>query len=230
MCGRFTQHKTPQEVQAFFDLFRVADFPPRYNIAPTQRVLAIRANPQGDRNGDLLSWGLIPPSADTPAIGSKLINCRSESAATKPTFRRAFRERRCLIPATGFYEWQAAGNKETQPWYLTLKSGEPLAFAGLWESWTDPAGNILESCTILTTSANAFMAEVHERMPVILDRTAWPVWLDPEIQEPAAIQELLQPSRSELWQRHPVSRRVNHVKHDVPECITPVKPMNRLFD
>ena len=229
MCGRFTQHRTPKELQEFFDLFRVAEISPRYNIAPTQRALTIRVDADGQRVGDLLQWGLVPPWADNPAVGSKLINCRSESAATKPTFRRAFRERRCLIPVSGFYEWQSAGNKTTQPWYLTLKSGDPAAFAGLWESWTGPHESPLETFTILTTAADTFMGEVHDRMPIALDREAWPVWLDPEIHDSTAAQSLLVPSR-EAWERVPVSTRVNHVQVDDPECIQPVKRTKRLFD
>lgn len=158
-----------------------------------------------------------------------MINCRSESAATKPTFRRAFREQRCLIPSTGFYEWQSAG-KGTQPWFLSLRSGEPFAFAGLWETWNHPDGKALESCTILTTAANEFMAEVHERMPVILDREVWPLWLDPQLQDADTVQELLQPSLSEIWQRVPVSPLVNHVKHDRPECMQPIRLAKGLFD
>jgi putative SOS response-associated peptidase YedK len=158
-----------------------------------------------------------------------MINCRSESAATKPAFRRAFKERRCLIPASGFFEWQAAGNKSTQPWYLTLKSGSPAAFAGLWESWRDPEGKCLESFTILTTTADDFMGEVHDRMPIALDRDVWPVWLDPEVQDVDALQTLLVPSLEE-WQRVPVSSFVNSVKHDSPECIRSVRPERTLFD
>jgi putative SOS response-associated peptidase YedK len=229
MCGRFTISLTPAELQEFFDLFRVADFQPRYNIAPTQTVPVIRTDAEGHRVGDLLRWGLVPVWAKSAAEGSKMINCRSESAATKPAFRRAFKERRCLVPASGFFEWQAAGNKTTQPWYLTLKSGNPAAFAGLWESWHDPEGKRLDSFTILTTTADDFMGEVHDRMPIALDRDVWPVWLDPEVQEPEALQSLLVPSLEE-WQRVPVSSFVNSVKHDSPECIKPVAPERKLFD
>ena len=229
MCGRFTIYPTPTELQEFFDLFRTDDFAPRYNVAPTQTVPIIRHDDDGHRVGNLLRWGLIPPWANSAAEGAKMINCRSESAATKPAFRRAFKERRCLVPASGFYEWQAAGNKSTQPWYLSLKSGNPAAFAGLWESWHDADGQRVESFTILTTSADDFMGEVHERMPITLDREVWPVWLDPDVQEVDALQSLLVPSLAE-WQRVPVSSFVNSVKHDSPECIKPVRPKRTLFD
>jgi putative SOS response-associated peptidase YedK len=228
MCGRFTLRLTPAELQEFFDLLRVPDFPPRYNIAPTQEVPVVRVDSHGERVADLLRWGLVPPWADSPAVGSKMINCRSESAATKPAFRRAFKERRCLVPASGFYEWQVAG-KTRQPWYLTLTSGRPAAFAGLWEAWKGPDSSILETCTILTTTADDFMGEVHDRMPITLDRSAWSVWLDPDVQDPRALEELLVPSREE-WQRVPVSPLVNHVKNDSPECIRPVSAAKRLFD
>ncbi len=229
MCGRFTFWLTPQQMQECFDLFRVPDYSPRYNIAPTQQVVTIRADEQGKRSGSLQAWGLVPPWSENPNVGSQMINCRSESAATKPAFRRAFRERRCLIPACGFYEWQAAG-KETQPWFLSLKSGSPFAFAGLWETWADPAGRLLETCTILTTSANEFMAEVHERMPVVVERAAWPLWLDPQLRDPESIQSLLTSSLSEVWQRVPVSRLVNQVRNDHRDCLRPVRLQRGLFD
>jgi putative SOS response-associated peptidase YedK len=229
MCGRFTLRLTPRELQEFFDLFRVPEFSPRYNIAPTQRSPAIRIDAEGHRVADLLQWGLVPPWAQTPAVGSQMINCRSESAATRRAFRCAFRERRCLVPATGFYEWQAAGRSK-QPWHLTLKSGEPFAFAGLWESWTGPDQRPLETFTILTTAANAFMAEVHSRMPVLLPRETWPVWLDADVRDAAALEPLLVPSPSEWWERTPVSAFVNNVRNDGPECIRAVRPQRGLFD
>jgi putative SOS response-associated peptidase YedK len=220
---------TPAELQEFFDLFRVADFVPRYNIAPTQHVPVIRGDVERNRVADNLHWGLVPPWADRPAVGSQMINCRSESAAARRPFRRAFRERRCLVPATGFFEWQAAG-KSKQPWLLALQSGEPFAFAGLWEPWARSDQPELESFTILTTAANDFMAEVHDRMPVVLPREAWPIWLDPEIHDPEALQSLLEPSPSEWWQRTPVSPVVNSVKNDSPECIRPVARQRGLFE
>ena len=227
MCGRFTQHQTPGELQQFFELLQSDGFAPRYNIAPTQSVPVIRVL-EGQRVATNLRWGLIPLWACSAAEGSGQINCRSESAATKPAFRRAFRERRCLVPATGFYEWQAAG-KSKQPWYLTLKSGHPAAFAGLWETWHDAEQRVIESFTILTMPADAFMGEVHHRMPITLDRSVWPQWLNPGLHDAGAIQSLLVPSR-EPWQRVPVSRLVNNIRNDSPECVRVVRADRGLFD
>ncbi len=222
MCGRFTQTATPADWQEAFDLLRVADYQPRYNIAPTQRALVFRLDDEGNRVGDLLRWGLLPFWAKSKSEGGKLINCRSETAATKPAFRHAFKKQRCIIPASGFFEWQEVGPKETQPYYLTLKNGKPAAFAGLWESWKDPAdGARLETFTILTTTATDVIGEVHDRMPIILDRGVWPVWLDPAMQEPDALQAMLVPSMEE-WQRAPVSKIVGNVRNDRPECIEPI--------
>lgn len=231
MCGRFTQRASNAQMAEYFDLLREYDVPPRYNIAPTQRALIIRLDPGGHRVADLLRWGLLPVFAKSRAEGSKMINCRSETAATKPAFRRAFKERRCIVPASGFYEWQEVeGQKQTQPYYLTLKSGNPAAFAGLWESWHDPEndGERVETFTILTTTATDVIGEVHDRMPITLDREVWPVWLDPDIKDVEALQAMLVPSM-EQWQRWPVSRIVGNVKNDVPECIEPIKLPGNLF-
>ncbi len=228
MCGRFTLSLSPAELQEFFDLFRVVDFAHRYNIAPTQSVVTIRADADGRSYGDFQRWGLIPPWADDPGVGSKMINCRSESAFAKPAFRRAFQEQRCLVPVSGFYEWQAAG-KAKQPWYLTLKSGDPAAFAGLWELWNGPDQKPIETFTILTTTANDFMGEVHDRMPIALAREVWPAWLDPSMTEVDVVQSLLVPSLEE-WRRVPVSSLVNNVRHDTPDCVKPVRAQRGLFD
>ena len=224
MCGRFTLRLTPAELREFFDLFRVEDFQPRYNIAPTQMVPIIRIDADGHRVANNLRWGLLPFWAKSKAEGSKMINCRSESVATKPAFRRAFQERRCIVPASGFYEWQEVeGSKQTQPYYLTLTSGDPAAFAGLWESWHDPKDDSrIETFTILTTTATDVIGEVHDRMPITLDRSVWPVWLDSDVKEPEALQSLLVPSLDE-WQRVPVSKIVGNVKNDQPECIQPIQ-------
>lgn len=224
MCGRFTQTLTPAELQEFFDLFHADAFKPRYNIAPTQTVPLIRLDSEGRRVSNNLRWGLLPFWAKSKADGSKMINCRSETAPTKPAFRRAFKSQRCIVPASGFFEWQEVeGQKQTQPYYLTLKSGNPAAFAGLWESWRNPADEAerVETFTILTTTASDVIGEVHDRMPITLDRDVWPVWLDPENQDVGALEAMLKPSL-EKWQRVPVGRIVGNVKNDRPECIEPI--------
>jgi putative SOS response-associated peptidase YedK len=161
-----------------------------------------------------------------------MINCRSETAPTKPAFRRAFKGRRCIVPASGFFEWQEVeGQKQTQPYYLTLKSGDPAAFAGLWESWHNPEekSECVETFTILTTTATDVIGEVHDRMPITLDRDVWPIWLDPEIQDVKVLEAMLTPSMEE-WQRQPVSRIVGNVKNDRPECIEPIQLQKGLLD
>ncbi len=223
MCGRYSFWLSPSKLKEFFDLFRADDFPPRYNIAPTQTVPVVRVDAEGQRVANNLRWGLLPFWAKSKAEGSKMINCRSETAATKPAFRHAFKKQRCIVPASGFFEWQEIeGSKETQPYYLTLKNGDPAAFAGLWESWKDPeTDSRLETFTILTTTATDVIGEVHYRMPITLDRDVWPVWIDPAMQEPDALQAMLTPSM-EKWQRWPVSKVVGNVKNDRPECISPI--------
>lgn len=227
MCGRFALRLTPAELEAYLYLHHADDFAIRYNIAPTQTVPIIRLDADGHRVANNLRWGLLPFWAKSKAEGSKMINCRSETAATKPAFPHAFKKHRCIVPASGFYEWQeVAGQKQTQPYYLTLKSGNPAAFAGLWETWHDPASKDenerLETFTILTTTATDVIGEVHDRMPITLDRDVWRVWLDPEVQDVEALQKMLVPSM-EQWQRWPVSKIVGNVKNDVPECIVPIK-------
>jgi putative SOS response-associated peptidase YedK len=225
MCGRFTLRATPAQLAEIFAVLRSADLTPRYNIAPTQTVAAIRATgPEHARELVLLRWGLIPSWAKDARIGSSLINARSDTAASKPSFRSAFRKRRCLIPVDGFYEWQSLPGKKTkQPLFIGMKSGVVFAFAGLWEHWIDPEGTPLETCTILTTEANALLAPFHDRMPVILDPADYDRWLDPTIQDPAQVQPLLVPYPAERMQVVPVSTLVNSPKNDVPECLTAVK-------
>ncbi len=199
---------------------------PRYNIAPSQDVAVARAAPDG-RTLAMLRWGLIPAWARDSAIGHKLINARSETAAEKPSFRSAFRHRRCLIPADGFYEWQRRGGTR-QPWLFGLRDGAPLVFAGLWERWTVPEGaaltrslaerspgNAVETCTILTTAANETAAPVHGRMPVILPPDAWDPWL-------AGEEVPLGPYPAGDMTAHPVSTHVNRPANDDPRCVEPI--------
>ncbi len=199
---------------------------PRYNVAPSQDVAVARDAEEGRRLA-MLRWGLIPAWAKDPAIGHKLINARSETAAEKPSFRSAFRHRRCLIPADGFYEWQRRG-KSRQPWLFGLRDGAPLLFAGLWERWTVPEsatltgslaerspGDAVETCTILTTTANETVAPVHGRMPVILPPDAWDAWL-------AGEDMALGPYPADAMTAHPVSTHVNRPANDDPRCVKPI--------
>lgn len=228
MCGRFTFRSTEHELQDLFDVLRSPPIVPRYNIAPTQSVLTFSLDTQGQREGRMRHWGLIPRWATDASGAGQLINARSESVAEKPTFRESFLHRRCLIPASGFFEWQAAGRSK-QPWLITRVSGELLTFAGLWEVWQRPDGTPLESCTILTTTANEMMAQVHQRMPVILAREQFASWLSPATTEHEELSALLKPCPEDWLQRSPVSPRVNNVRNDDPECLASVPIQRGLF-
>lgn len=219
MCGRFTLRTPAAEVARQFELFAVPELAPRYNIAPTQDVAVVRTTTAG-RALDRLRWGLVPSWADDPSIGARMINARSETAAEKPSFRRALLSRRCLIPADGFCEWQAAGRGK-QPYLITLGEGDLFALAGLWERWTRD-GTALETCTILTTTANTRLAALHDRMPVIVPREAYARWLDPDVDDPAALGPLLVPYPPEAFQLRPVSSYVNSAKNEGPRCLEPV--------
>ncbi len=210
MCGRFVIKASPSELIARFGLDECADFGPRFNIPPGTDVPVIRQSPEGKRVLHLLRWGLVPHWAKDPTIGARLNNARGESLAEKPSFRDAFKRRRCLVPASGFYEWKTDGRVK-QPFYISLKSGEPMAMAGLWESWTAPDGNILRTVCIVTTGPNALMQPIHERMPVIIGAEHWQGWLA----EPAEdMQALLAPYATDAMQAWPVSRRVSRATED----------------
>ena len=227
MCGRFTQRLSWAELHELMDLIGAPlNLQPRYNAAPSQNVAAVRDTAHG-RRLSMLRWGLIPSWARDPAIGHKLINARAETAAEKPSFRAALRHRRCLIPADGFYEWQRQGGNR-QPWLFGLRNGAPFAFAGLYERWTVPAsaaltgslaernpGDVVETCTILTTTANETVAPVHGRMPVILPPDAYGPWL-------AGQDVPLAPYPAGDMTAHPVSTLVNRPNNDDPRCVEPV--------
>ena len=219
MCGRYTL-TTPAERLAEEFGFRdsSAELPQSYNVAPTQGVAAVLEE-GGGRYLEVLRWGLIPPWADDPQIGSRMINARSETAPEKPSFRRAFRERRCLIPADGFYEWQRT-NGAKQPFYIHMEDGRPFAFAGLWESWGRGGEGEIRTCTILTTAANAVVGEIHERMPVIVAPDAYDVWLDPS-SERDELTGLLAPYPEDEMEAYPVSRFVNSPSNNDPRCVEP---------
>lgn len=220
MCGRFTLTSNMDDLQGRFG-FEARDlvFRPSYNIAPTQLVLAVTND--GQRRAELLRWGLIPFWAKDIKIGYRMINAVGETAATKPAFRAAFKKRRCLILADGFFEWRKDG-KEKIPTYIFLKSQEPFAFAGLWETWKSPEGETVKSCTILTTKPNEFMEPIHNRMPVILSGETEALWLDPMTEEPDVLQPLIQPAPAELMESRIVSSLVNSPKNNSPECVVPI--------
>src|ERR687893_2320277 len=217
MCGRYTL-KTPVEELAEEFGFEASsvELPPNYNVAPTQQVAAVLEE-GGERHLEVLRWGLIPSWADDPQIGSRMINARSETAPEKPSFRRAFRERRCLIPADGFYEWKRT-NGAKQPYYIRMREGRPFAFAGLWESWKDDGGPEIRSCAILTTAPNALAGEIHDRMPVILLATSYDAWLDPEADKEELV-ALIAPYPEAEMEAYPVSRFVNSPSNNDPRSI-----------
>jgi len=214
MCGRFVLTTPADAIAAEFAAMTGGlVLRPRYNIAPMQDVVVVRAV-DGRRTLCVLRWGLIPFWAKDPAIASRLINARSESAAEKPSFREAMKKRRCIVPASGFYEWRKEG-KRNQPWYF--RPSRPtalLAMAGLWERWRDPEGEITETCCLLTTDANPVLAPVHDRMPVLLDRQGVERWLDPAEGDPEKLSDLLVPAPEAQLEGHPVSTAVNSVRND----------------
>ena len=222
MCGRYTLATPDDSLAELLDLPDPPELGPRYNIAPTQPVAVLRAPPDRDvRRIEMLRWGLVPSWAKDPAIGNRMINARSETVDQKPSFKAAFRRRRCLVLADGFYEWQRL-KRGKQPYYIHLIDGGPFAFAGLWEEWADPDGSVIETCTILTTSANELMADLHDRMPVILDRSAYELWLDATVHDARVLAPLLQPFPSEKLAAHAVSTWVNSPRNDDQACIKPM--------
>ena len=218
MCGRFTLSQQAPAIASVFQLNQVPPIEPRYNIAPTQPVATVLQTSARERQFQLLRWGLIPAWAKDATMGSRLINARAETVAEKPSFRSAFRHRRCLVIADGFYEWRRQDGKK-QPFYFRLQDGQPFAFAGLWETWQTPDGKKIDSCTLLTTTANSLLRSIHDRMPVILKPEDYNQWLDPQIQEPEQLQPLLQPYSSEAMVSYPVSTKVNKPTNDSLECI-----------
>lgn len=222
MCGRFTLTVDPSELQQAFPWVDIpTGFPRRYNIAPSQPI-AVIAN-DGQNKLDFVNWGLIPSWAKDPAIGNRMINARSESLAEKPSFRAAYRRRRCLIPSDGFYEWhQDPGSKQKTPMYITRQGHKIFAFAGLWEEWHSNDGSFIRSATILTTSPNSFMKKIHNRMPVILEPENYAEWLSTAEKTPASLDNLLVPYPGDDLQAYAVSTIVNSPGNEVPACIEPV--------
>lgn len=221
MCGRFTLTVPGEQAAPQFGLGPAgATLAPRYNIAPTQPVAAVRASESG-RELALLRWGLIPPWAKDLSIGARMINARAETAAEKPAFRGAMKQRRCLILADGFYEWQTTGSGK-QPFYFRVEGGRPFAFAGLWEQWRNHQGDQIHSCTILTTEANELVRPLHDRMPVILRLDDYERWLDPSLRDAAAVADLLAPYSPDAMETYPVSKAVNRVSNEGVELIAPL--------
>jgi putative SOS response-associated peptidase YedK len=222
MCGRFTLEKSIGDLATLFQLPAMPDLAGRYNIAPTQPIAVVRATEEGEgRELAIVRWGLIPAWAKEPGAMPLLINARAETAATKPAFRAALRRRRCLVPADGFYEWQTQG-KQKQPYHMRRRDGQPFALAGLWERWEGPEGCI-DSCALLTTTANELMSPIHDRMPVILDPHQFDLWLDPGVQDVELLQDLLRPYPSEVMQAYPVPTLVNNARNDDPQCVLPLE-------
>lgn len=219
MCGRFNLRATSAELQIFFDLFREPDVTPRYNIAPTQSTPVCRLDEEGERELVPLRWGLIPSWSKDMKIGASLINARAETVSEKPSFRTPFKNRRCLVPASGFYEWLREG-KLKQPYHIHQVDDSVFAMAGIWERWSRGEQPI-ESFSILTTSANQLMRTVHDRMPVIIAPELFSEWLAPDA-EPEFLTSVIQPYEWTRFETVSVSTVVNNARNETPECIQPV--------
>ena len=214
MCGRYELHTHPAAIALAFGLAHPPPVHPRYNIAPMTDVPVVRVNAQGERELTTMRWGLVPRWAKDPAIGAKMINARGETIAEKPSFRIAYRRHRCLLPADGFYEWMSVGagsDAHKQPVHVGMKDGGIFGFAGLFERWLSPDGDVLDSCTIVTTEANSLLRPVHERMPVIVAPADYARWLGPA---DGNVADIVAPYPSERMAWYPVSTRVNNVRHD----------------
>lgn len=225
MCGRYTLTvPDPDVVAQTFDLQTApADLTPRYNIAPTQPVATIVKNPDGNNEFVWMRWGLIPSWAKDPAIGNKMINARAETLSEKPAFRTAYKARRCLVVADGFYEWQKNADGSKTPYYIRLREADVFGLAGLWEQWKNPeTGELVKSCTIVTGEPNDLIKSLHDRMAVILPRSEYATWLNPKITDVRQLQPLLQPYPAESMVAFPVSPRVNNPRYDAPDLIDPV--------
>ncbi len=230
MCGRYTLagprpgEWTEARVRTRFPaLGEAVELRQRFNVAPTDEVACVTTSREGEPRGELLRWGLVPHWAKDPGIGARMINARAETVGEKPAFRDAFARRRCLVVADGFYEWERRGPRARHPFHITRADHAPFAFAGLWATWHGPGDRVLRTCSIVTTRANAAVAELHDRMPVILPPDAEAAWLDPATPEPL-LQELLAPWAPEQTALREVSRVVNDARHDAPDCLDPPAP------
>lgn len=224
MCGRYTLRTRLNELLQFYSVESQLQWEPRFNIAPSQSIAAIRNDPDGDkRELAALRWGLIPSWADDIRIGNQLINARAETIVTKPSFKQASKSRRCLVLADGFYEWKKSG-KTKQPYFIQMADERPFVFAGLWERWakSQPA---IESCTIITTTPNALVADIHDRMPAILSEATATLWLDRNVKDTDTLTPLLVPYPADKMVAYPVSPFVNSPQHDSADCIQPIKSL-----
>lgn len=219
MCGRFVTNIPADVLEEVFSLQELPRLEPRFNVAPSQLSAVVRN--QGDHNRlDLLKWGLVPGWSKEPSIGNQMINARCETVTEKPAFRQAIKYRRCIIPASGFYEWELAGEHRKQPWLIRMANHSPLWLAGLWESWKMPDNNQLETFCILTTSANKLVRPLHERMPVILTPDTFTLWLSHNMHDPEQLQPFYQPFPANEMIAHKVPDLVNNTRFDSPACIT----------
>jgi len=223
MCGRFTLQIPAEMLFEVFGITEPPSFPiePRYNIAPTQQIPVVRQYADYQSRLDSMRWGLIPTWTKETPTGPPLINARSETIAEKPSFRQAIKYRRCLIPASGFYEWRREGEKKT-PLYIRLNDGAPMVFAGIWESWKGPDGKTTDSCSILTTATNDLMEPIHDRMPVILRSSNWEQWLDRDMRDPEKLKPLYQPFPGKEIEMFLVSPMVNSVMNHSPDLVSPI--------
>lgn len=247
MCGRFVSSSSPETIAEYFGAtFGGETLPPNHNVAPTNDVYGVVAEPDGSTRLEAFHWGLVPSWAKDRKIGAKLINARAETLAAKPAFKGVFRRHRCIVPMDGFYEWQAGsadgpltakGKPAKQPMFIHSRGGEPLAVAGLWAAWKDPAAQDtrsadgdggpdgwLHSVTVVTTAANATMRPIHDRMPVILPHSAWAEWLDPNMHDTERLSELLVPACDDVLTMHAVSTDVNNVRNKGAELVEPIDP------
>src|ERR1700728_3985747 len=226
MCGRYVILSTPEAIRAMFGYAERPNFPPRYNVAPTQPIPVVRLD-NGKRSFALMRWGLIPAWVKDPKTFPLLINARGESVLDKPAFRNAIRRRRCLIPADGFYEWKAgAAGAAKQPYFVRGKRGSdgtapPLAFAGLWETWTGPNGEEVDTAAIVTTTANQTLAHIHGRMPVFVTKEAFDLWLDCAADDATIAAALILPAPDALLEAYAVSTSVNRATNDPPDLVAP---------
>jgi putative SOS response-associated peptidase YedK len=222
MCGRYTIASPPEAIRALLGYEERPNFPPRYNVAPTQPIPIVRLT-EGARHFALVRWGLLPSWVKDPKTFTLLINARAESVNDKPAFRAAMKRRRCLIPADGFYEWQKRGERK-QPFFVHAKSGTPLIFAGLWETWCGPNGEELETAVIVTCEANRLLASIHSRMPVIVPPEAFDLWLDCTNVDASTAEALLRPAPESLLEAYEVPLAVNRVANDDAKLIEPLAP------